>query len=667
MLCYILESENVKYCISILLLYSITLSYGQIHPCNKNIVFGNQALLEFNGGNIISKSIQFRSLEACASVSDNVTGQLLFYTDGVTVRDKDGNTLQNGDSLRGSETSTQGALILPHPSFPNNYLIFTTSDFISNNGGLYYSTVDMNLNNGLGGIVPNEKNVLLYANVTEGLTYTYNRDSTGYWVVVHERASNVFVSLEINKLGIGAKIQKTSIGKNWGKDELDRGNFMQIIKFNPDGTRLAASNFLIQPNLTSEVYLFDFDNCSGQFSNELIIEKLDRNTYGIAFSPNSKLLYIANVQFPSQVLQIDLSQPTSSLINNSRTVVYTAPLAPVSQNRIVYMGGMQLYEDGKIYITESSRPFLHCINNPDQLGSACDFVPEKVKLITNTKSAYGLPQLVPKPVKNPKLIKDSFFIAINDTCLDRKEKATIVGIKEPFSIQWKFIDIAKQDTQIINDSAVVNLKKLVLGSYKIEAFIKKDCKMYYTFKNFTVKDCDCKGEIKVNTFCINKGTELSLNTTDAYSGIRWIIKDKAGNIIYNGSANSAKFKLDSGKQIFVMAIVEFNCKADTLTSKFDLFQCPVCTQLDIPTAFTPNKDGLNDAFLVTSICTVENYNIKIYNRWGQKVFDNNSINNFWDGTYLAKNCASGVYAYQISYRFAGSSQRSQNGTLTLLK
>jgi gliding motility-associated-like protein len=60
---------------------------------------------------------------------------------------------------------------------------------------------------------------------------------------------------------------------------------------------------------------------------------------------------------------------------------------------------------------------------------------------------------------------------------------------------------------------------------------------------------------------------------------------------------------------------------------------PIPTAILFPTAFTPNGDNLNDVFIPSHTGIISNYELKIYNRWGNLVFNTNNINTGWDGTY----------------------------------
>jgi hypothetical protein len=239
--------------LSVTILLTLHYLYAQTSKQNNNWIFGRSARVEFNNGNINPQVSIFSSIEACATLSNPNTGELMCYTNSVTIMDKNGNLLQNGDNLNGNESSTQGALILPHPSLDNHYLLFTTTFFFTTGNGLYYNVINMALNNGLGGVVAGQKNILLYANVTEGLTYTYNNDSSGYWLLAHERSSNTFLSFEINKTGIGVNVKKSNIGRVYTTNN----DFMSYFKISPNGKKVSISNIVTNANAAYNGYYYN--------------------------------------------------------------------------------------------------------------------------------------------------------------------------------------------------------------------------------------------------------------------------------------------------------------------------------------------------------------------------------------------------------------------------
>jgi gliding motility-associated-like protein len=97
--------------------------------------------------------------------------------------------------------------------------------------------------------------------------------------------------------------------------------------------------------------------------------------------------------------------------------------------------------------------------------------------------------------------------------------------------------------------------------------------------------------------------------------------------------------------------------------------CDVC-DLNVPNAFTPNNDGLNDVFKVLPKCkyvALQTYKLRIYNRWGQLMFSSNDINDGWNGTYNKQLQKQGVYVYYLQYSFKQSPPVTKKGTITLLR
>jgi gliding motility-associated-like protein len=88
--------------------------------------------------------------------------------------------------------------------------------------------------------------------------------------------------------------------------------------------------------------------------------------------------------------------------------------------------------------------------------------------------------------------------------------------------------------------------------------------------------------------------------------------------------------------------------------------------LDVPNAFTPGKFGIN------SVIKVEGFGIrkmdwKIYNRWGQLLFNANSVKLGWDGTYKNEVQPMDVYTYTLDVEFSDGKKLRKTGDITLLR
>lgn len=83
----------------------------------------------------------------------------------------------------------------------------------------------------------------------------------------------------------------------------------------------------------------------------------------------------------------------------------------------------------------------------------------------------------------------------------------------------------------------------------------------------------------------------------------------------------------------------------------------------IPDGFTPNGDGANDVFTVHHSPAIELVEMKIFNRWGELVFETNN----WDGTYKDKKQPMDTYVYQVVFRLPDGTSSSYSGDFLLIR
>ena len=86
----------------------------------------------------------------------------------------------------------------------------------------------------------------------------------------------------------------------------------------------------------------------------------------------------------------------------------------------------------------------------------------------------------------------------------------------------------------------------------------------------------------------------------------------------------------------------------------------------VPNAFTPNGDGKNDVLYVRGEI-IESVVFKIYDRWGEKVFETTDLSKGWDGTFRGQPCEPGVYDYYMQVTCLGLKRYFKKGNVTLLR
>lgn len=91
------------------------------------------------------------------------------------------------------------------------------------------------------------------------------------------------------------------------------------------------------------------------------------------------------------------------------------------------------------------------------------------------------------------------------------------------------------------------------------------------------------------------------------------------------------------------------------------------TRIVAPTAFSPNGDGINDVFRLRTLA-VADFQLSIYNRWGEKVFFTSNQDDGWDGTFKDKRCPLDVYMFVVNYRnLERNKMEVYSGNLTLVR
>ena len=100
-------------------------------------------------------------------------------------------------------------------------------------------------------------------------------------------------------------------------------------------------------------------------------------------------------------------------------------------------------------------------------------------------------------------------------------------------------------------------------------------------------------------------------------------------------------------EIDYMLIVTSNVGCGTVT---DVMKVYIYNDVFVPTGFTPNNDGLNDTWNIPALAAFPNFELLVYNRNGEVVFQNSKTNKPWDGRYKGLPQPSGVYIYVIDLK-----------------
>lgn len=369
--------------------------------------FGNKAGLDFSSGSPVALTNgELVTEEGCATLSTS-TGQLLFYTDGSTIYNKNHVVMVNGSGLMGHSSSTQSATIIPMPGSTALYYVFTI-DRESQPNGFRYSVVDITMDSGNGAVTA-QKNVLVYTPTIESIGVTKHANGIDYWIVTHGVENNNFNAHLLTALGLNTTPIVSVLGP-----VIVSASFTEAgtIKISPSGTKLAIAN------VSDFVQLYDFNTTTGVLTNERTLLIEDWFLYGAEFSPDESLLYVTNNY--GKIYQFNLNA----------TDVPASKFTILDSN--VICGALQLGPDNKIYVAIGNQNKLSVINNPNVLGAGCDFQFNAIDLAG--RLCYGgLPSF-----------SQSFFftpsIQFENACVNQNTSFEFVTNQTVLGATWSFGD-----------------------------------------------------------------------------------------------------------------------------------------------------------------------------------------------------------------------------------
>ncbi len=151
-----------------------------------------------------------------------------------------------------------------------------------------------------------------------------------------------------------------------------------------------------------------------------------------------------------------------------------------------------------------------------------------------------------------------------------------------------------------------------------------------------------------NPFCV--GDTILLHVTEI-NKLQWS----------TGATTSGIVISEPGK--YFVTSLDHNCNSkDSIIVESKYCDCNVV----VPSAFTPNGDGMNDLFrpLNANKCRVDKIDLNVFNRWGDLMFHTDNIQNPWDGTFKGEPLPVGVYLWTLDYSVHGENDQETSGSMT---
>lgn len=335
------------------------------------------------------------TLEGCFSISD-IDGNLLFFSDGITIWNKNLDVMANGGYLTGNPSSAQSGVIFPFPRSKTQYVALTLGERATDN--LSYSIVDMFNYAGLGAVLPGQKNIQFTGQsgiLGESVAAARHSNQYDYWVVAPGRTTtNSYLNVwKVTSAGVETAVHSTvTVGKP--TIPTAPGGY---IKFTQDGRHFAWIDFGTGSN-TFFCY-GDFDNATGIISNLKVrtggTGLVNGAGYGLEFTADGKYLYLtyspgsynSNTFSALQVFDFNqlLSAPNPDIVMPLKEIVNPQSLANGVND---HFSAIQTGADGRMYISCFYTKSLFVIDNPDDPLNMKIY---KLENILTGTARYGLP------------------------------------------------------------------------------------------------------------------------------------------------------------------------------------------------------------------------------------------------------------------------------------
>lgn len=621
-------------------------SYVTPHQAD-NWIFRLNAGIKFLDNTVISSNLPLTSpnvpyANGTSTLSDT-EGNLLLYTDGMRVWNK--NHVEIGGPMAGNLGAVQSCLLVPNP-YDSKIVYVFTADLVKKitpvtpvvTNGLNYSKVDLTARSGDGQVVSIDNSLLpMGAPLLSGVKHA---NGTDFWVITHELDNNKFHAFKVDESGVNTNSTESAAGMTIDSDYASHQS-VGTLKFSPKGDKLALASYG-----NKVVELFSFDNNNGSVSYvQTINVSLPSPVYGpyyLEFSPDGTKLYVTVLNtgtdaiFQHYLYQYDLENGA-----------FEAKLNPDPYEDDVF--ALQLGRDGKIYVTRKNKTVLGVIENPNREGTDCNYKESVIDLGGST-GMQGLPNFITSFLDIPPLDYDT-------KCLGDITEFKMLNTSNVTAVDWDFGDPGSTGNNLPND--IPNPSHVFSNDSTFTVTYTE----HYLGKSWTSTMDVTINPLPVETF---KET-FPTDTVYIVNGSSIVVYGNENMYSYfwqDGSSNS-QYNITQPGAVTVL-VEDMNCcqRMDTLNV--------VELLVNVPTAFSPDGDGLNETFRALGpIDGIVDLSFSLFNKWGQLVWTTNNFDDTWDGKMGSEPAPTGLYNWYMTLNVAGNQMNNGkvklSGTLMLFR
>ncbi|MGN6648225.1 MAG: gliding motility-associated C-terminal domain-containing protein [Cytophaga sp.] len=536
-----------------------------------------------------------------------------FYTNNETIWNRDHHIIENGEGLYSCRFSSQGSVVVPLTTNPNQYFL-VTCDNTRYPPGVYLPPatcvdinpvknilslhlIDMGANNGQGTVL--WKNKVIYNGHVEAMLAAVKHANTkDTWLLTYDFDINRFVSLLLTDCGI----QDTVISKNL---ELHAIGGIFPLTFSPKGDMFYVKADLSVPGSM----ITHFNTATGEASNPFFFRG---NTVQGCFSTDSRYFY-PNIM-NSHVQRYDLSiQDTAEIYAQQQQLDVG-----------IYEGfntSVQNGPDGKIYYTFDQR-FLtwYVIDEPtaNVFSKRTIYTPVTTQYlidgtyIPNFVQSWFDPDFKEYEYGSPK-------ISYERVCEGNKTILQASRIPPATAYHWEIHEKNLPVTFYYNTDSIAHTFSQA-GAHTVKLIIDFTC----------TPDIITRNDIMVDALPVNY-----MQDTTVCTGAAVEIEAQPSQVSYLWSTGNTSSKQNILPDQSYSVVVSNTC--GTITDSIRV------TKLDykVMNLVTQNNDGRNEVLMVESNSTAAG-KLSVYNSWGAQIYSNNSYKNTWP----EEDVAAGVYYFR---------------------
>ena len=625
-------------------------------------------------------------------------------------------------------SSTSAAAIVRDPGSETMYYIFTIDEQSSNNG-LRYSIVDMTLDGGLGAIPVNMKNISVLATTSEKIQIVPNADLSGYWVITHDN-QEAFCAFELTTSGLSTTPVVSNVSTpqingaghmkmNRTFDRLAMGSFFETnislydfdnatgvfsnpviwpynfgnslqygVEFSPNGQVLYVSNLdkIIQYDISSN----NPDVIEGSGFEVFVSSFFTGFPASMQLAPDNKIYVntgggvgiIACPNFLGAACNWVANAIPNAAFGGYGLHIWSYDIDEVPQNSDFFFTASDNCVDTEITF-EFNVPFEYDELNVEWGDGNSDTFTNSVANYTYLlQGNYSVSVEVIRGCENFQFdstfvvevcnVDVIDFIILGNLC----DETSPIGIQIPLSTTFDEVTINFGDTNSANNDEVFsNVSGTISTEHEFSASGVYEVCVNYVLEGvidtilcqFVEVGLCCEFEVFTENLCIENPATFSIFGTNDISSTIWTVTSETGESVeYEGLQVSASFEEEG---VFLVTIfVEGECGDTTLSRSVTVLRCEkVFCDPFIPNSFTPNNDGINEFFEPIFPCEDIDFELRVYNRWGEKIFDNAQTKSGWNGGINGYYVPDGIYIYEVEYQQSAVNRSLISGNITLLR